>query len=270
MADDATARQQLIDTMEGLRAGRLSREAVQKEAAAACVNGHSPYTGVLYDAHQALVALDVRLPEWLPARPSPWVIDDTAMADWVAVLRGQPRTTRDADGWTVTTREEARLGMRGLIVGDFDEHTPGTLQRTFGPPLRSRDLDFGTWEQWLLTTPDGTRLSLVRHVGYERAGAEPYGHFEVRLASEHALRDINQRCVDMMYTLDKRIDVSAQRAYRLRDGVSLKHPFALWRMDDNGNAFRVSRHPTEAGAQRAMAWLTRRRHKQTYWIEGGD
>lgn len=42
--------------------------------------------------------------------------------------------------------------------------------------------------------------------------------------------------------------------------------FELWRQDDNGNRFPVCCYPELSAAEERLAELTRRPHKQTYWI----
>jgi hypothetical protein len=40
----------------------------------------------------------------------------------------------------------------------------------------------------------------------------------------------------------------------------------VWRQDDNGNRYEVSRHATQAEAEAVAAELEARAHKQTYWV----
>jgi hypothetical protein len=42
--------------------------------------------------------------------------------------------------------------------------------------------------------------------------------------------------------------------------------WSLWRMDDNGNRFEVSRHPSKEAALRAASELEARGHKQLYSV----
>ncbi|NUR61336.1 MAG: hypothetical protein HOV87_22145 [Catenulispora sp.] len=47
--------------------------------------------------------------------------------------------------------------------------------------------------------------------------------------------------------------------------------FELWRQDDNGNRFRVSRHPDRASAEAAMTAIEAGvQHKQLYFIIRGS
>lgn len=43
--------------------------------------------------------------------------------------------------------------------------------------------------------------------------------------------------------------------------------WTLWRQDDNGHRFLISRHASQAQAQAARAELEKGCHKQMYWIE---
>jgi hypothetical protein len=43
--------------------------------------------------------------------------------------------------------------------------------------------------------------------------------------------------------------------------------WAVWRVDDNGNAFLVREHLDRAEAERLVAEFTARGHKQMYWAE---
>lgn len=43
--------------------------------------------------------------------------------------------------------------------------------------------------------------------------------------------------------------------------------FEVWRLDDNGNTFRVAAFQTQQQAEARIAELAAGGHKQTYWIE---
>jgi hypothetical protein len=40
----------------------------------------------------------------------------------------------------------------------------------------------------------------------------------------------------------------------------------VWRQDDNGNQYEVSRHDTRTEAGSVVASMEARGHKQTYWV----
>jgi len=40
----------------------------------------------------------------------------------------------------------------------------------------------------------------------------------------------------------------------------------VWRQDDNGNRYEVSRHDTRAEAKSVASTMEARGHKQTYWV----
>lgn len=42
--------------------------------------------------------------------------------------------------------------------------------------------------------------------------------------------------------------------------------WTVWRQDDNGNRYEVSRHETRAEAETVAAMMEARGHKQTYWV----
>jgi hypothetical protein len=42
--------------------------------------------------------------------------------------------------------------------------------------------------------------------------------------------------------------------------------WTVWRQDDNGNRYEVSRHDTRAEAESEAAAMEARGHKQTYWV----
>ncbi|MEU5529639.1 hypothetical protein ABZ744_22145 [Micromonospora chersina] len=42
--------------------------------------------------------------------------------------------------------------------------------------------------------------------------------------------------------------------------------WTVWRQDDNGNRYVVSRHETRAEADSTAATMEARGHKQTYWV----
>ncbi|WP_433319530.1 hypothetical protein [Micromonospora chersina] len=42
--------------------------------------------------------------------------------------------------------------------------------------------------------------------------------------------------------------------------------WTVWRQDDNGNRYVVSRHDTRAEADSVAATMEARGHKQTYWV----
>lgn len=42
--------------------------------------------------------------------------------------------------------------------------------------------------------------------------------------------------------------------------------WTVWRQDDNGNRYEVSRHDTRAEADSVAAAMEARGHKQTYWV----
>lgn len=46
--------------------------------------------------------------------------------------------------------------------------------------------------------------------------------------------------------------------------------YEVWRQDDHGNKFLVRAHAGELAAQAQADELTRRGHKQTYWVQPGD
>lgn len=52
----------------------------------------------------------------------------------------------------------------------------------------------------------------------------------------------------------------------LRDSPQMDE-WAVWRLDDNGNTFLVREHLDRDEADRLVAELTARGHKQFYWAE---
>jgi hypothetical protein len=46
--------------------------------------------------------------------------------------------------------------------------------------------------------------------------------------------------------------------------------WTVWRQDDNGNQYVVSRHDTQAEAQSVAADMEARGHKQAYWVAASD
>lgn len=48
--------------------------------------------------------------------------------------------------------------------------------------------------------------------------------------------------------------------------ASARSVFVVRRMDDHGNVYDVSRHPTRDEAQARADELEARAHKQTYWV----
>lgn len=44
----------------------------------------------------------------------------------------------------------------------------------------------------------------------------------------------------------------------------------MWRQDDNGNRYVVSRHETQAEAASVAADMEARGHKQVYWVAGPE
>ena len=42
--------------------------------------------------------------------------------------------------------------------------------------------------------------------------------------------------------------------------------WTVWRQDDNGNRYEVSRHENRAEAEAVAAEMEARGHKQTYWV----
>ena len=48
--------------------------------------------------------------------------------------------------------------------------------------------------------------------------------------------------------------------------ASARPVFVVRRMDDHGNVYDVSRHPTRDEAQARADELDTRAHKQTYWV----
>jgi hypothetical protein len=42
--------------------------------------------------------------------------------------------------------------------------------------------------------------------------------------------------------------------------------FVVWRQDEGGNRYEVSRHATREEADRVAAGMEARGHKQTYWV----
>jgi hypothetical protein len=46
--------------------------------------------------------------------------------------------------------------------------------------------------------------------------------------------------------------------------------WTVWRQDDNGNQYVVSRHDTQAEAQSVAADMEARGHKQVYWVAMSD
>ncbi|MFC7484202.1 hypothetical protein ACFQX7_35070 [Luedemannella flava] len=42
--------------------------------------------------------------------------------------------------------------------------------------------------------------------------------------------------------------------------------WVVWRQDDNGNQFEVTRVPSREEADRVAATMEARGHKQTYWV----
>ncbi|GIH16372.1 SPOR domain-containing protein [Rugosimonospora africana] len=52
----------------------------------------------------------------------------------------------------------------------------------------------------------------------------------------------------------------------MRDAETPDPVWTVWRQDDNGNQYEVSRHDSRADAESAAATLEARGHKQTYWV----
>lgn len=50
------------------------------------------------------------------------------------------------------------------------------------------------------------------------------------------------------------------------DSPELSDAWLLWRVDDNGGQFLVSRHETRADAEEASQRFEARGHKQHYWV----
>jgi hypothetical protein len=46
--------------------------------------------------------------------------------------------------------------------------------------------------------------------------------------------------------------------------------WTVWRQDDNGNRYEVSRHDTRGEAESVAAEMEARGHKQTYWVAEPD
>jgi hypothetical protein len=46
--------------------------------------------------------------------------------------------------------------------------------------------------------------------------------------------------------------------------------WTVWRQDDNGNRYEVSRHDTRGAADSVAATMEARGHKQTYWVAESD
>jgi hypothetical protein len=46
--------------------------------------------------------------------------------------------------------------------------------------------------------------------------------------------------------------------------------WVVWRQDDNGNQYEVSRLPTRAEAEELAATMEARGHKQIYWVAPVD
>ena len=46
--------------------------------------------------------------------------------------------------------------------------------------------------------------------------------------------------------------------------------WTVWRQDDNGNQYVVSRHATQAEAQAVATDMEARGHKQVYWVAASD
>lgn len=53
-------------------------------------------------------------------------------------------------------------------------------------------------------------------------------------------------------------------------GAEEPERWIVWRQDDNGNRYEVSRHPTRAEAESIVVAMQARGHKQTYWVVGPD
>ncbi|MFT5682085.1 MAG: hypothetical protein ACI8RZ_003003 [Myxococcota bacterium] len=70
--------------------------------------------------------------------------------------------------------------------------------------------------------------------------------------------------VTTLIEVDALINISLTHLHK---PLPLRPQWALWRQDDNGNEFRISWHLSEAGAERALRWMTRFKHKQTYWTQ---
>jgi hypothetical protein len=51
-----------------------------------------------------------------------------------------------------------------------------------------------------------------------------------------------------------------------RPGDSGPVGWTVWRQDDNGNRFQVSRHDTREAADAVAEAMEARGHKQTYWV----
>ncbi|BCB82048.1 hypothetical protein GCM10022251_53000 [Phytohabitans flavus] len=49
-------------------------------------------------------------------------------------------------------------------------------------------------------------------------------------------------------------------------GAGAARSWTVWRQDDNGNQYEVSRHDTRAEADAVAATMEARGHKQTYWV----
>jgi len=52
----------------------------------------------------------------------------------------------------------------------------------------------------------------------------------------------------------------------VQSGHGTARRWTVWRQDDNGNRYEVSRHDTRAEAESVAAAMEARGHKQTYWV----
>ena len=55
-----------------------------------------------------------------------------------------------------------------------------------------------------------------------------------------------------------------------RSGHAGAKGWTVWRQDDNGNRYVVSRHDTQAEAESVAAEMEARGHKQVYWVAGPE
>jgi hypothetical protein len=140
------------------------------------------------------------------------------------------------------------------------------VHQWFGPPHRVEvDDGLGTADWWAFAYPCGLEI-LVEYLHYPCA----VGVFADSPEIEHVLRHIPvpiERCqtIDDAELKDQ-IEFALKREPHLAGKLSDLHAFQVWRVDDNGNVFKVGEPTSERDAKCWAAELESYGHKQLYWL----
>ncbi len=205
--------------------------------------------------------------QWTAHQPEMWIFRGVTleMPHDATVALGVPSAEGPDEvcpgpgrGW----RLEAECGLQVLVFQELFGATEAVTHLV--TPFRS-EVDHALRHLPFEATVRSTRSSLELHTGWELSRHDDNGHrFVVGCYPRRASADC---MAALLGSGGHKQTYSVRLVEPLPLMVSDVGEWELWRRDEAGNAFLVTRHATRGHAQMQLEALeTEPRHKQTYWL----